>query len=162
PFRHLYRRHVFAREIVSQSHVVQTGCRVRIARVEPDASLESGETFLRAPRKDQSLGERVVRMSQVWRRCQRTLGFGKSTFIVAAPPECGRKAGAGTRMGAGAAGGPPGQCLDGALRFGETPRLKVSRLGMSHGEAHIGSRKGRVEINRPLKELLGESVVVRS
>ena len=44
-----------------------------------------------------------------------------------------------------------GQRLGRTQRFGETAPLKVSHVALSHGEAHVSSGKGRVEIYGLLK-----------
>jgi len=53
-FRSFDRGLVLPRVIQAQHHMVQSSHRPRVARVEPEASFERGDTFLRLPREDQN------------------------------------------------------------------------------------------------------------
>ena len=105
-------------------------------RVEPDASLESGETSIRAPREDQCCSKLPVRKGEVWRRCQRLLNLSQGAFIVTAVPEYATEERTSLRIGAVKSDRPAGQRLGRAHYFAETASVKVNRLRLSLRLSH--------------------------
>jgi hypothetical protein len=98
--------------------------------------------LLRASREHQ----RSAGSGEIRRQRQRALSLGQRAFMVTAPRQDHSETRPSFRLRAIERDRPACQQLGRAHCFGKTACLKVSRLGLSNGQAHIGSREGRVEI----------------
>jgi hypothetical protein len=81
--------------------------------------------------------------------------------MIAAPVERERKAGAGFRIATIERDRAPRQCFFRALRLRAIARLKyIARSVEGGGKPCVASRKDRIQIDGPLKELLRKSVIL--